>query len=294
MAVPGSAQPQAAEAFGAVVRRRSPQHWLVERAMIVLLSHRGLRIVEICKALTSTTTSFADGSSVSEPASFEFLRDQPRSGRPHTIEIRVWQKVPTLIVQTPERFGLPVARWSLRVVSSHLRRRFGSAGQSFVAEPASSFDRAQAAPRSVLAQSRRPELRRESRPNLQALRGSSCTSDCALHRREAGREDPPSDGTHTANDLRKGRAHRVRVRAQGHAQHLRDLQHGAPGLANHDDDQAHLPTRVAPTCPPPYGAAPLPIRQRGARSREALWQRAPASFCDPQRTPGRLRRPRAR
>jgi hypothetical protein len=36
----------------AVVRRRSPQHWLVQRAKIVLLSHQGLRIFQICEALS--------------------------------------------------------------------------------------------------------------------------------------------------------------------------------------------------------------------------------------------------
>lgn len=109
----------------AVVRRRSPQHWLVERASIMLLSHRGLRIVEICKALTLDhqvvrrwLKRFRDGG-------FDALRDKPRSGRPHSIEARVWQKVTTLIVQSPERFGVPLARWTLRVLSRHLRTRFG-------------------------------------------------------------------------------------------------------------------------------------------------------------------------
>jgi hypothetical protein len=59
----------------AVIRRRSPQHWMVERAKIVLLSHRGLRIIEICAALCRwTTKSFAGGSNGSATA------DSTRSG----------------------------------------------------------------------------------------------------------------------------------------------------------------------------------------------------------------------
>lgn len=108
-----------------VVRRRSPQHWLVERAKIVLMSHRGLRIVEICAALSLDHQAvrrwlkrFLDGG-------FDALKDRPRSGRPLLIEARVWQKVTTLIVQAPERFGVPLTRWSLRPLADFLRGRFG-------------------------------------------------------------------------------------------------------------------------------------------------------------------------
>jgi transposase len=108
----------------AVVRRRSPQHWMVERAKIVLWSHRGLRIIEICAALSVDhqvvrrwLKRFRDGG-------FDALRDRHRSGRPPVIEARIWQKVTTLIVQTPERFGVPLVRWSLRPLADYLRRRF--------------------------------------------------------------------------------------------------------------------------------------------------------------------------
>ena len=109
----------------AVVRRRSPQHWLVQRAKMVLLSHRGLKIFQICAALSADhqvvrrwLKRFLDGG-------FEALEDQHRTGRPPAIDQQVWQKVATLVVQSPQRFGVPLVRWSLRELQAFVKRRFG-------------------------------------------------------------------------------------------------------------------------------------------------------------------------
>jgi transposase len=109
----------------AVVRRRAPQHWWVQRARIVLLSHRGLKIFEICAALSLDhqvvrrwLKRFLDGG-------YDALKDQRRTGRPRVIKPAVWQKVATVVVQSPERFGYALARWSLRAIRSFLKERFG-------------------------------------------------------------------------------------------------------------------------------------------------------------------------
>ncbi len=118
-------KPKQRKRLEAVVRRRSPQHWLVERTKIVLLSHQGLRIIEIGAALSLDhevvrrwRKRFLDGG-------LDALKDRPRSGRPSVIAVRVSQKVTTLIVQLPRRFGSPLARWSLRALVEFLRGQWG-------------------------------------------------------------------------------------------------------------------------------------------------------------------------
>lgn len=108
-----------------LVRRRTPQHWMVSRARIVLLSDDGLGIQEIAVALSVDhqvvrrwlKRYLADG--------FDGLKDRRRSGRPAEIEPHVWQKLATLVVQSPEKFGLPLARWSLGALVDFVARRHG-------------------------------------------------------------------------------------------------------------------------------------------------------------------------
>jgi len=54
---------------------------------------------------------------------FDGLTDRRRSGRPPEIESHVWQKLATLVVQSPEKFGLPFARWSVRTLEDFIARR---------------------------------------------------------------------------------------------------------------------------------------------------------------------------
>jgi len=109
----------------AVVRRRSPRHWLVQRAKIVLMAHHGLSIAEIGAALTLDVQVVRRWLKRFVSGGFEALKDRARSGRPPVIEVRIWQKVTTLIVQAPERFGVALAHWSLRPLVAYLRDRFG-------------------------------------------------------------------------------------------------------------------------------------------------------------------------
>ena len=91
----------------AVVRRRSPQHWLVIRARIVLLSYRGSSVVAVGVALALGPQVVRRWLRRFAAGGFDALKDRPRSGRPKRIEATVWQKTATLIVQSPARFGLP-------------------------------------------------------------------------------------------------------------------------------------------------------------------------------------------
>jgi transposase len=107
------------------VRRRSPQHWLVQRARIVLLSHRGWRICEICEALSVDHQVVRRWLKRYLKDGYDGLKDQRRAGRPAAIEAEVWQKVSTLVVQLPERFGLPLARWSVRSLARFVAEKYG-------------------------------------------------------------------------------------------------------------------------------------------------------------------------
>jgi len=109
----------------ALVRRRTPQHWMVQRARVVLLSDDGLEICEISLRLSVDhqvvrrwiRRYLADG--------FDGLKDRRRTGRPAEIEPHVWQKLATLVVQAPEKFNIPLARWSVRALEDFVARRYG-------------------------------------------------------------------------------------------------------------------------------------------------------------------------
>lgn len=109
----------------AVVRRRSPSHWLVLRAKIVLLSHKGLRNVQICAALTVDDQVARRWLKRFTEDGFDGLKDRKRSGRPEMISCSVWSKLATLVVQLPEKFGLPLARWSVRSLEAFVLDRYG-------------------------------------------------------------------------------------------------------------------------------------------------------------------------
>jgi transposase len=106
-----------------VVRRRSPSHWLVSRARIILLSAGGAGIAAVAEALSVDRQVVRRWRKRYLERGFEGLRDRSRSGRPKVIGREVWQKVATLVVQSPSKFGLPHARWSVRDLSLFLFRR---------------------------------------------------------------------------------------------------------------------------------------------------------------------------
>ena len=108
-----------------IVRRRSPSHWLVQRARIVLMSAQRRQVAEICSALSLDRQvvrrwcrRFCEGG-------VDGLKDRDRSGRPTAFEPKVWQKVATLIVQSPAKFGIPFVRWSIRELTRFVNDRHG-------------------------------------------------------------------------------------------------------------------------------------------------------------------------
>jgi transposase len=109
----------------ALVRRRSPEHWMVQRARIVLLSADGLEVHEIGARLSVDRQVVRRWVKRYRTEGFDGLCDRERSGRPQEIEHHVWQKLATVVVQSPEKFGWSLARWSVRALSEFLARRFG-------------------------------------------------------------------------------------------------------------------------------------------------------------------------
>lgn len=109
----------------ALVRRRTPQHWMVQRARVVLLSDDGLEIHEICLRLSMDHQVVRRWLKRYLVAGFDGLKDRRRTGRPAEIEPHVWQKLATLVVQTPEKFNIPLARWSVRALEDFVARRYG-------------------------------------------------------------------------------------------------------------------------------------------------------------------------
>lgn len=108
-----------------IVRRRNPSHYLVSRASIVLLSDDGLGIQDICEQSGQDRQVVRRWLRRYAETGKAGLKDRQRSGRPPSIEPKVWQKAATLVVQAPDKFGLPFARWSVRTLSEFLRARYG-------------------------------------------------------------------------------------------------------------------------------------------------------------------------
>lgn len=117
--------PKPRKRLEAVVRRRTPQHWLVQRAKVVLLSHRRKSISEIAAVLSVDHQVVRRWVKRYLAEGYDGLKDRRRAGRPSLIDAEVWQKIATVVVQSPERFGVPLARWSVRALEAFLLERYG-------------------------------------------------------------------------------------------------------------------------------------------------------------------------
>ena len=98
---------------------------MVMRAKIVLASAEGLRIFEICNKFAVDHQVVRRWLKRYIVGGYDALRDQNKSGRPAAIAPEVWQKLATLVVQLPEKFGVALARWSLRSLAAFLQERYG-------------------------------------------------------------------------------------------------------------------------------------------------------------------------
>jgi len=108
-----------------VIRRRTPSHWLVLRARVILLAGEHESIQRICLMLSIDRQVVRRWCKRFLEGGVHALGDRPRSGRPPVIEPKVWQKVATVVVQPPTKFDLELPRWSLRELSLFLSKRFG-------------------------------------------------------------------------------------------------------------------------------------------------------------------------
>jgi transposase len=118
-------KPKGRRRLEAVVRRRSPAHWMVIRARIVLLSHKGHGIQEIAAALSVDHQVVRRWLKRYLALGFDGFRDQPKTGRPAKFAPCVWQKLATLVVQSPAKFDIPRQRWSVRALRDFLLERHG-------------------------------------------------------------------------------------------------------------------------------------------------------------------------
>jgi transposase len=108
-----------------IVRRRSPSHWLVLRAKIILLSATLRRVDAVCEALSIDRQVVRRWCRRFVAGGVQALKDRPRRGRPATIPAKVWEKVATLVVQPPTNLGLELNRWTVRELSRFLEQRHG-------------------------------------------------------------------------------------------------------------------------------------------------------------------------
>lgn len=143
----------------ALVRRRSPEHWKVARARIVLLSADGNGIAQIAAALSQDPQVVRRWLKRYGEQGFDGLCDRPRTGRPVEIEPHVWQKLATLVVQSPSKFDVPASTLVGACAARFRRSSSWLADQSIIGESFSSIDGPQATPGPVLAQPYRSGFR---------------------------------------------------------------------------------------------------------------------------------------
>lgn len=108
-----------------VIRRRTPSHWLVVRAKVILFAAEHRSIQGICASLSMDRQVVRRWCKRFLEGGVHSLKDRPRAGRAAVVEPKVWQKVATLVVQPPTKFDLELPRWSLRELSLFLWRRWG-------------------------------------------------------------------------------------------------------------------------------------------------------------------------
>jgi transposase len=95
------------------------------RARIVLLSDEGNGVAEIALALSVDHQVVRRWLKRYLAEGFEGLGDRPRHGRPAAIKPQVWQKLSTIVVQAPAKFGVARRNWSVRALENFMARRFG-------------------------------------------------------------------------------------------------------------------------------------------------------------------------
>lgn len=108
-----------------IVRRRTPSHWLVLRAKVILLSASLKRVDAVCDALSVDRQVVRRWRKRFLEGGVRALKDRGRRGRPPSIKPKVWEKIATLVVQPPTNFGLELNRWTVRELSKFLADRYG-------------------------------------------------------------------------------------------------------------------------------------------------------------------------
>ena len=93
----------------------------MNRARILLLSHNGMKVQDIAKALDVSQTTISTVRKKYHTKKHEhildFLKDAPRSGRPITLDSRVEAKVSMIACSTPPEGS---ARWTLHLIADTL------------------------------------------------------------------------------------------------------------------------------------------------------------------------------
>ncbi len=92
---------------------------------VVLLSADGLDFHEISVRLSVNRQVVRRWVERCIASRFDGLGHRPRCGRHPELEHHVWQKLATVVVQAPEKFGWPLARWLVRALAEFLGRQFG-------------------------------------------------------------------------------------------------------------------------------------------------------------------------
>ena len=144
-----------------VVRRRTPSHWLVQRARAILLGAEGQSIQSICQQLSMDRQVVRRWRKRFLIGGVHSLKDRPRPGRPPVIGAKVWQKC---------RDGCGAAADEVRSRASALepagtlpvpQQAVRLEGEPLVVEPLPAVHGAQTAQDQVLAEPDGPRLRPE-------------------------------------------------------------------------------------------------------------------------------------
>jgi transposase len=104
-----------------LARSRIAPARLVERARIILLAHRGLRVPAIAEQLKLTQITVRTWLKRFNAGGLDGLNDRPRSGRPTTFTPHEVAEVVSASLTDPQALGLPFGSWTMDRLAAYLK-----------------------------------------------------------------------------------------------------------------------------------------------------------------------------
>ena len=99
-----------------------PKRRLRERALMIILSSKGLYVKQISDILKLSVDTLSDCSSAYEAKGFLGLYDQPIPGRPSRLSKQQEQQIGQWLDHSPRDEGYQYSNWTLKLLLHHVKK----------------------------------------------------------------------------------------------------------------------------------------------------------------------------